>query len=122
MIRPVSAIHAELTSYLSFNESTTGTSPAPRGMTMFAGGNPSSILFKLTGWSLTISYVLTTNLFRISAVFAASGESSSAFTSLGLLPSTLGSASLTLPERPSPLRTKTALWPVDSLKIILTSG
>ena len=55
IIRPVSAIHAELTSYLSFRASTTGTSPAPRGMIIFAGGSLFSILSKLTGWSLIIS-------------------------------------------------------------------
>ena len=109
IIRPVSAMHAELISYFSFNESTTGTSPAPRGMTMFAGGSPSSILLRLTGWSFTISYVFTTSLLRMSAVFAASGVPSNATTSLGLFPSTLGSASLTLSERPSPLSTSTAL-------------
>ena len=61
IIRPVSAIHAELTSYFSFKESTTGTSPAPRGIIIFAGGLPSSILFTFTGWSLIISYDLLTN-------------------------------------------------------------
>ena len=55
MISPVSAMHAELTPYFSFMDGTDGTAPAPRGITMFAGGSPFSILSRLTGWSLIIS-------------------------------------------------------------------
>ena len=55
IMSPVSAMHAEFTSYLSFIDSTSGTSPAPRGMIMFAGASPSSILLRFTGWSLVIS-------------------------------------------------------------------
>ena len=76
---------------------------------MLAGCFPSSILFTLTGWSFTISYDFLTNWFKISAVFLASGVPSNALTSFGLFPSTLGSASLTLSDKPSPLNTKTAL-------------
>ena len=58
----------------------------------------------------------------MSAVFSASGLPSRALTVLGLFPSTLGSASLTLPDNPSPLSTRTALCPVDSLKMISMSS
>ena len=49
MINPVSAMQAEFTSYLSLIGSTSGTSPAPRGIMMFAGASPSSILLRFTG-------------------------------------------------------------------------
>ena len=45
----------------------------------------------------------------MSAVFLASGVSSKALTSFGLFPSTFGSASLTLSDKPSPRSTNTAL-------------
>ena len=59
-------------------------------------------------------------MLTISAVFLASSDPSKATTIFGAFPSCFGSASEIWSERPSPLRTKTALCPVDSLNITCT--